>query len=75
MRLPFDAQPGPLEQAAGLHGQIIQCHLEFRDGGADFWMFSDFFLQRLQNLARICDMRRGLGCILLGLRFGWLCQC
>ena len=38
--------PRPLQQAASLDRQIIQRHLQLRNGRADFWMLSDLLLQR-----------------------------
>jgi hypothetical protein len=51
----------PLQQSASLYCQLIQSHLQFRYGRADFWMLSDLLLQRLENLVSTFNMRFCLG--------------
>jgi len=58
-----------LQHAARLDRQIIQRHLQFRNGRAELWMFPDLLLQGLQNLVGAGNMRCCLLRILLGLRF------
>jgi hypothetical protein len=36
-----------LQQSAGLYRQIVERHLQFGYGLAEFWMISDLFLQVL----------------------------
>ncbi len=47
-----------LEQPSGVNGQDIQCHLQLRDGLANFRMLSDLLLQFLQNLVSTRNVRR-----------------
>ena len=51
----------PLQQSASLYCQIIQRHLQFRYGRADFWMLSDLLWQRLENLVSTFNMHFCLG--------------
>jgi hypothetical protein len=51
----------PLQQSAGLYGQIIQRHLQLRDGLADLRMLSNLLLQRLENLVSTSNMRFRFG--------------
>ena len=50
-----------LQHPARLYRQVIQRHLQFRNGLAEFWMLSDLLLQGLQNLVSTCNMRCCLG--------------
>jgi len=58
-----------LQQPAGLYCQVVECHLEFGYGLAEFGMISDLFLQVLKNLVCACNMLCSLDWILLGLGF------
>jgi hypothetical protein len=61
-----------LQQTASLDRQNVERHFQLSNGCADFWMLSDLFLQRVQNLVSACNMRCGLGGTLLGITFGLL---
>jgi glyoxylase I family protein len=58
-----------LQQAASLDCQIVQGHLQLRNGRADFWVLSNFLLQRLQDLLSTFDMRLGRVRIRFGIAF------
>src|ERR1700757_1560540 len=59
-----------LQQRASLYRQNIQCHFQFQNGRAEFWMLSDLLLQGLQNLVSTCNVRCRLGgMILFGIWF------
>jgi hypothetical protein len=59
----------PLQHAARLDRQIIQRHLQLRNGGADFRMLSDLLLQRLENLVGTFDVGLCSGRIWFGIAF------
>ena len=58
-----------LQQTARLYRQVVERHLQFGYGLAEFWMISNLFLQILKNLMRTCNMLCSLDWILLGLGF------